>query len=73
MSFFYRSHTGKIFGRKVGSKIYDAVIYAIPTLLKSIITRTCRKNIFYKNDDKAIGKQISVKEGHFSPSPFQAV
>ena len=28
MSFFYRSHTGKIFGRKVGSKIYDAVIYA---------------------------------------------
>ena len=47
MSFFYRSHTGKIFGRKVGSKIYDAVIYAIPTLLKSIITRTCRKNIFY--------------------------
>ena len=51
MSFFYRSHTGKIFGRKVGSKIYDAVIYAIPTLLKSIITRTCRKNIFYKNDD----------------------
>lgn len=34
MSFFYRSHTGKIFGRKVGSKIYDAVIYAIPTLFK---------------------------------------
>lgn len=73
MSFFYRSHTGKIFGRKVGSKIYDAVIYAIPTLLKSIITRTCRKIFFIKMMIRQSEKQISVKEGHFSPSPFQAV
>ena len=70
MSFFYRSHTGKIFGRKVGSKIYDAVIYAIPTLLKSIITRTCRKNIFYKNDDKAIGEADISKRRTFFSVPF---
>lgn len=70
MSFFYRSHTGKVFGRKVGSKIYDAVIYVIPTLLRSILMRTFRKNIFYENNNKAIGETDISKRRTFFSVPF---
>ncbi len=69
MSFFYRSHTGSVFGRKVGLKIYHAVIYAIPTLFKIILMRTYQKNTFHKNN-KAIGETDISKRRTFFSVPF---
>ena len=74
MPFFYRSHTGKIFKQKGSKKIYDAAIYAIPTLFMNSIQNFIANliNIFLQKSKRQSEKQISVKGGHFPPSPLPA-